>query len=218
MWLHDAMRGRALSRSQTKGTRKGSTPPQRGQNATVSGAAEKRQLAVGDKVNLGVAGIAACAAIVGAGLGVGGSIIVAKQNADHDKDARMAEALRSACTNVLKVQGHAKEVMSRMTDALTVGDDKAFESAMAEYNKVGAGGEASVLFATGPDQGLVDAVTDYIASSERTMTAIIQFGAVPRQVRLAGGEAAPVRSELKAMLDASIAVGLECRRQIDALQ
>lgn len=191
------------------------SPPKKRKGRQQSRAGQPvRHVGIADKTNLRVAAIAATAALIGAGLGVGGTVYSADQSASSAKSARTEEALRSACNQNLRVQGHSRDLLSQAADFLAAGDMDAFAKRLDDFNKLGTNGEAATLFAAAPDDALTEAVDTYVRSSETAITALIRYGAIPQQVRSQEQEAASVRNALEAMREATMQVGIQCRLQL----
>ena len=192
-----------------------SSPPKKGQARQRSVAEQPAgRVGITEKINLGVALIAAVSVLIGAGLGVGGTVYTANQSASSAKSARAEEALRSACNQNLKVQGQTRDLLLQAAVFLEVGDIDGFQKRLDDFNKLGTNGEAATLFAAAPNDALNEAVDIYVARSDAALTALIQYGAIPQQVRSQESEAAPVRSALDEMRKATMQVGIQCRLQL----
>jgi len=205
----------AMTQGDTLATSK--PPHQRKSNVRPQSAAREsaRQVGLAEKINLGVASIAAASALIGAGLGVGGTVYGARLSASSAKSARAEDALRAACDQNLRVQGQSRDLLEQATAFLGSGDMDGFKKRLDDFNKVGTNGEANTLFAAAPNKDLSEAVDQYVASSDAVISSLIHYAALPQQVRAQGEELDSMQSALDAMRKATTQVAVQCRVQLE---
>lgn len=160
--------------------------------------------------------IAAVSALIGAGLGVGGTIYSTHQSAKSAKAARAEDALRAACNQSLRAMGQAEVLLTEAAGFLAANDLESFGKRVDEINRVGGNGEAETLFAASPSKALTGAVDNYVIKSDESLQALIRLGAVPKG-GFSSEEATNLRTSLDAMREATASVGVQCRLQIEAL-